>query len=303
MFDTIVPNLIWKTVQMTLSMTGFAALEQPLETATLVLELRAVNSRYLDIHFKLDDAIKNLEPAIRERIAAKMSRGKIECKLSLIPIAQLQNSLEVNEALLKQLTTLSQQVQSAFPLSTPLSVHEILQWPNMMIRHTISTETILNEAISLVDRGLEDLNASRLREGEKLKALIVERVTQIEALVEKVKPFMATLAKDYQAKLEAKLLESIKTFDQERITQELVLFAQRVDVDEELTRLTAHVSEAKRILNHAAPAGKRLDFLMQELNREANTLGSKSVSVHTTQVSMELKVLIEQIREQIQNIE
>jgi len=303
MFVTIVPNLIWKTVQMTLSMTGFAALEQPLETATLVLELRAVNSRYLDLHFKLDDAIKNLEPAVRERIAAKMSRGKIECKLSLIPITQLQNSLDVNEALLKQLATLSQQVQSAFPQSTPLSVHEILQWPNIMVRHTISTETILKEALSLVDRGLEDLNASRLREGEKLKALIVERVAQIEALVEKVKPFMATLAKEYQAKLEAKLYESIKTLDQERITQELVLFAQRVDVDEELTRLTAHVSEVKRILNHSAPAGKRLDFLMQELNREANTLGSKSVSVQTTQVSMELKVLIEQMREQIQNIE
>lgn len=303
MFDTIVPNLIWKILQMTLSMTGFAALEQPLETATLVLELRAVNSRYLDLHFKLDDALKNLEPAIRERIAANMSRGKVECKLSLMPIAQQEKSLQINEALLKELAALSQQIQTVFPQSAALSVNEILQWPNVIISQTIVVETVLKQALNLVEAGLADLNASRLREGEKLKGLILERVAQIETLVEKVKPLMATLAKEYQTKLEAKLHETIKTLDQERITQELVLFAQRVDVDEELTRLTAHVSEVKRILNHPAPAGKRLDFLMQELNREANTLGSKSVSVQTTQVSMELKVLIEQMREQIQNIE
>lgn len=136
-----------------------------------------------------------------------------------------------------------------------------------------------------------------------MKALILDRLVQIEALVAKVKPLLPQLNKEYQAKLELKLQETIKTVDQERIAQELVLFAQRIDVDEELSRLTAHVSEVKRILNADAPAGKRLDFLMQELNREANTLGSKSVSVHTTQVSMELKVLIEQMREQIQNIE
>jgi uncharacterized protein (TIGR00255 family) len=154
-----------------------------------------------------------------------------------------------------------------------------------------------------VSQGLQDLTASRAREGEKMKALILDRLEQIEALVAKVKPLLPQLNKEYQAKLELKLQETIKTVDQERIAQELVLFAQRIDVDEELSRLTAHVSEVKRILNADAPAGKRLDFLMQELNREANTLGSKSVSVHTTQVSMELKVLIEQMREQIQNIE
>jgi uncharacterized protein (TIGR00255 family) len=150
---------------------------------------------------------------------------------------------------------------------------------------------------------LQDLNASRAREGEKLKALILDRLSQIEVLVEKVKPLLPALNKEYQARLESKLLESLKNIDQDRVAQELVLFAQRIDVDEELSRLTAHVSEVKRILNSDAPAGKRLDFLMQELNREANTLGSKSVSVQTTQVSMELKVLIEQMREQIQNIE
>jgi uncharacterized protein (TIGR00255 family) len=167
----------------------------------------------------------------------------------------------------------------------------------------LSHESLAEDIRKLVSQGLQDLTASRAREGEKMKALILDRLVQIEALVAKVKPLLPQLNKEYQAKLELKLQETIKTVDQERIAQELVLFAQRIDVDEELSRLTAHVSEVKRILNADAPAGKRLDFLMQELNREANTLGSKSVSVHTTQVSMELKVLIEQMREQIQNIE
>jgi uncharacterized protein (TIGR00255 family) len=161
----------------------------------------------------------------------------------------------------------------------------------------------MEDVKKLVQQGLQDLNASRAREGNKLKTLVLERLSQIELLVEKVKPLLPALTKEYQAKLENKLQENLKTIDMERVAQELVLFAQRIDVDEELTRLTAHVSEVKRILNSEGPAGKRLDFLMQELNREANTLGSKSVSVQTTQVSMELKVLIEQMREQIQNIE
>ncbi len=154
-----------------------------------------------------------------------------------------------------------------------------------------------------VTQALQQLNASREREGEKLKAIILDRLAQIEVLVTKVKPLLPQLHQEYRAKLEQKLQETIKTIDHERVAQELVLYAQRIDVDEELERLTTHVAEVKRVLSSSVPAGKRLDFLMQELNREANTLGSKSVSVHTTQVSMELKVLIEQMREQIQNIE
>jgi uncharacterized protein (TIGR00255 family) len=172
-----------------------------------------------------------------------------------------------------------------------------------MLNNTLSQDSLMEDIKKLVQKGLLDLNASRAREGEKLKALVLERLSQIETLVTKVKPLLPALTKEYQVKLENKLQESLKNIDQERVAQELVLFAQRIDVDEELTRLTAHISEVKRILSSDAPAGKRLDFLMQELNREANTLGSKSVSVQTTQVSMELKVLIEQMREQIQNIE
>jgi uncharacterized protein (TIGR00255 family) len=284
-------------------MTGFAALEQPIEGATLLLELRAVNSRYLDLHFKLDETLKSFEPQIRELIGAQLSRGKVECKVNLIQRTQSAQAPQLDEQIMQQLADMQIKTQQFFPQSRALSVADILRWPGVVQHEELSHESLAEDIKKLVSQGLHDLMASRAREGEKMKALILDRLVQIEALVAKVKPLLPQLNKEYQAKLELKLQETIKTVDQERIAQELVLFAQRIDVDEELSRLTAHVSEVKRILNADAPAGKRLDFLMQELNREANTLGSKSVSVHTTQVSMELKVLIEQMREQIQNIE
>lgn len=288
---------------MTFSMTGYAALEQSIENATLILELRAVNSRYLDLHFKLDDHLKSFEPTIREQIGALLSRGKIECKMNLIQRTQAGQAIQLDDALMQQLAGLQEKAQLYFPQSRQLSIADVLRWPGVLLGNTFSQDSLLEDIKKLVQKGLQDLNASRAREGEKLKTLVLERLSQIEALVVKVKPLLPTLTKEYQLKLENKLQESFKNIDQERIAQELVLFAQRIDVDEELTRLTAHISEVKRILSSDAPAGKRLDFLMQELNREANTLGSKSVSVQTTQVSMELKVLIEQMREQIQNIE
>lgn len=285
---------------MTFSMTGFAALEQPLDNATLILELRAVNSRYLDIHFKLDENLRNLEPTIRELLGAYLSRGKIEFKLNLIQRTQANKATELDDALMQQLAAMQMKAQAHFPQSRVLSIADILRWPGVILNDALSNDTLAEDVKKLVSQGLQELNASRAREGEKLKALVLDRLAQIEALVTKVKPLLPALTKEYQAKLESKLQDTLKTIDQERVAQELVLFAQRIDVDEELTRLTAHISEVKRILNSDAPAGKRLDFLMQELNREANTLGSKSVSVQTTQVSMELKVLIEQMREQIQ---
>ncbi len=288
---------------MTFSMTGFAALEKPLDSATLILELRAVNSRYLDVHFKLDETLRSFEPAIRELIGAQLSRGKIECKINLMQRTQSNQTPQLDEQLMQQLAEMQAKTQTYFPQSRLLSVADILRWPGVVLSDALSHDSLIEDVKALVQQGLHDLNASRAREGEKLKAIILDRIAQIETQVATVKPLLPALNREYQAKLEHKLNETLKTIDQERIAQELVLFAQRIDVDEELGRLTAHVSEVKRILNSDAPAGKRLDFLMQELNREANTLGSKSVSVQTTQVSMELKVLIEQMREQIQNIE
>ena len=288
---------------MTYSMTGFAALEKPIVNATLLLELRAVNSRYLDLHFKLDENLRGFEPTIRELISAQLNRGKIECRVNLIQRTQLSQEAALDGALMQQLAVMQSQAKAYFPTSRELSMADILRWPGVVLTKGIDQDLLLEDIKQLVQQGLQDLKASRSREGDKLKKLILDRIHQMEALVEKVKPLLPTLAKEYQAKLENKLQETLKSIDPERIAQELVLFTQRVDVDEELSRLTAHVSEVKRILNGDAPAGKRLDFLMQELNREANTLGSKSVSTQTSQVSMELKVLIEQMREQVQNIE
>lgn len=288
---------------MTYSMTGFAALEKPIVNATLLLELRAVNSRYLDLHFKLDENLRGFEPTIRELISAQLNRGKVECKVNLIQRPQLNQETALDDTVMQQLAAMQLQAKGYFPSSRELSMADILRWPGVVLTQGVDQDLLLEEIKRLVQQGLHDLKASRAREGDKLKILILDRIHQMEVLVEKVKPLLPALAKEYQAKLENKLHETLKSIDPERIAQELVLFTQRIDVDEELSRLTAHVSEIKRILNSDAPAGKRLDFLMQELNREANTLGSKSVSTQTSQVSMELKVLIEQMREQIQNIE
>ncbi len=288
---------------MIFSMTGYAAQERALENATLLLELRAVNSRYLDVYFKIDDNLRSTEPLMRELISAQLSRGKIECKLNLIARSNVPQGAQLDQALLQQLAAMQVDVQQHFPQSPVLSVADILRWPGVLLSENSDENSLADEVKHLLVSGLQALNASRAREGEKLKAIILERLRQIEHLLEKVQPLLPALTKAYQAKLEGKLQESLKSLDPERVAQELVLFAQRIDVDEELTRLTAHISEVKRILNSDAPAGKRLDFLMQELNREANTLGSKSVAIETTQASMELKVLIEQMREQIQNIE
>lgn len=288
---------------MIFSMTGYAAQEKSLDNATLILELRAVNSRYLDLHFKLDDNLRSLEPLMRELIGEQLSRGKIECKLNLMARTNTLQAAQIDPAMLQQLAAMQAAAQQHFPQSRELSVADILRWPGVLISEAGAESKLAEEVKAVLQEGLQALNASRAREGEKLKAMILERLVQIERLVETVKPLLPTLTQEYQAKLEAKLNDSLKNLDPERLAQELVLFAQRIDVDEELSRLTAHISEVKRILNSDAPAGKRLDFLMQELNREANTLGSKSVAVETTKVSMELKVLIEQMREQIQNIE
>ena len=225
---------------MTFSMTGFAALEQPIANATLLLELRAVNSRYLDLHFKLDETLKSFEPSIRELIGAYLSRGKVECKINFIQRTQSAQAPQLDEQLMQHLATMQSAAQAFFPQSRALSVADILRWPGVVLHEELNHESLAEDIKKLVQQGLQDLNASRAREGEKLKALILDRLVQIEGLVAKVKPMLPQLNKEYQARLELKLQDTLKTVDQERIAQELVLFAQRIDVDEELSRLTAH---------------------------------------------------------------
>jgi uncharacterized protein (TIGR00255 family) len=285
------------------SMTGYAALEKEISLGVLVLELRAVNHRYLELQIKLDENLRSFEPTARESISNRLRRGKVECRISLIPKHAQGEQSRIDTAVLQELVQMSDLVRQYFPESQPLTVADILRWPNVIAGEKLDQETLTNEVKAILDQALEQLLASRAREGEKLKAVIEERLRQVESQVEEVRPLLPAQVKAYQDKLIARLQEVIDSHDEERLLQEVTLFAQRIDVDEELERLMAHVSEVRRVIQAGGTVGKRLDFLMQELNREANTLGSKSFSTEISQVAMALKVLIEQMREQIQNIE
>lgn len=288
---------------MVLSMTGYASQEYNTCGDILLLELRSVNHRYLELLIKPDDNLRNFESTIRQQIQAKLGRGKVDCRISLVRNNALQAAPVLNHSVLQQIAESAKTAAQYFPHTQPVNMLEILRMPGVLQTEPLDTDTLEHDLKIALDAALDDLIAAKAREGEKLKAIILQRLVLIEQLVAKVKPMMPTLVKQYQEKLTLKLAEASASQDDERIRQEIVLFAQRIDVDEELSRLDSHISEVKRILNDKAAAGKRLDFLMQEMNREANTLGSKSAHVDTSGASVELKVLIEQIREQIQNIE
>lgn len=285
------------------SMTGYASVTSEQEQGSLNLELRAVNHRYLEIQFRMDEMFRALEPAMREMISSQVTRGKVECRLTLTHSAVRPESLALNTELLDQLMELNRQVQDRALSVDPLRVGEILRWPGMLGETTPSLEALKPAVLALLQQGLEEFKATRAREGEKLKKMIAERIAAMQALVDQVAPHMPRLVSAYQEKLAARMREVLGGTDEDRIRQEIALFAQKIDVDEEMSRLRTHMQEVLRILNQGGVVGKRLDFLMQELNREANTLGSKSIATETSQISMELKVLIEQMREQIQNIE
>lgn len=288
---------------MILSMTGYASQEYNTANGVLIVELRSVNHRYLELQLKLDDNLRSFEASVREQIQAKLGRGKVDCRLSVMRNIAAQSAPQLNHTVLQQIAESAKTAAQYFPHTQPVNMLEILQMPGVMTTEAFDNDALEADLKITLTTVLNDLIAAKAREGEKLKAIILERLHQIEGLVAKVKPMMPTLVKQYQEKLTAKLNEANNSNDDERVRQEIVLFAQRIDVDEELVRLSSHIAEVKRILNASAAAGKRLDFLMQEMNREANTLGSKSVAIETSQISMELKVLIEQMREQIQNIE
>lgn len=288
---------------MIFSMTGFAAVQRDTPAGTLMVELRSVNHRYLELHMRLDDALRSFEPQLRELVSARLGRGKVELRASLVAKAGQTSKAELSETLLVQLTQLSEGVQKHFPQSRPLSVSDILRWPGVLVSDEIAPDALGEDLFAVLDQCLSEMSASREREGAKLAAIMLDRVAQMETVVARVRPLLPTILKTYQEKLAARFNEVLQSADDARVHQELAIFAQKIDVDEELGRLTTHLQEVRRILATGGAVGKRLDFLMQELNREANTLGSKSVSTETSQASMELKVLIEQVREQVQNVE
>ena len=285
------------------SMTGYAVAAVELASGALNLELRSVNHRYLDIQFRIPDELRPLESGLREKTSARIGRGKVEVRIAVAKSAAAQSNLQLDDTLLHQLAQLNARVKAALPEGQSLSVADVLRWPGMLGNDNLVPDELQEACGRLLDRALDDLTATRAREGEKLKNLLLERIASMETLVGRLAPRMPQLVSNYREKLTARLKDAMVSLDDERLKQELVLFASKIDVDEELSRLTAHFGEIRRILDKGGAAGKRLDFLMQELNREANTLGSKSVDMEFSQTSMDLKVLIEQMREQIQNIE
>ena len=285
------------------SMTGFAAQTRDLGPVSLHIELRSVNSRYLDLFFRIGDELRQAEPALRERITAKLTRGKVECRLNLQTNGAAPRSLALNTALLDQLREAEQLVRERLPQAGCLSVNEVLRWPGMLADDGVSFEQLQPALIELAQAALDELAATRRREGDKLAAMIRERLVRLRELVAQAEPRVPAIVAEYQERLATRLRDAVAALDEDRIRQEVALFAQRIDVAEELSRLSTHLDEVERILAAGGAAGKRLDFLMQELNREANTLASKSAATDVTGIAMEMKVLIEQMREQVQNIE
>jgi uncharacterized protein (TIGR00255 family) len=288
---------------MILSMTGFAAEASELPGLSLSVELRSVNHRYLDVTVKLPDDLRHLETALRERLSGALKRGKVECRVGMNRTSPGAATLAVDAARVGQLAAAAAAVLRTIPAAAPLTVNEILRWPGVMAEPTVPAEALAAEVTALVDRAVADLAASRQREGAKVQAVLAACCDGIEAQVARVTPRIPAIHAAFNEKLAQRLKDAGLDPNEDRIKQEFALFATRIDVAEELSRLATHVAEVRRVLAAGGSAGKRLDFLAQELHREANTLGSKSVDAEVSQASLELKVLIEQMREQVQNVE
>jgi len=284
------------------SMTAFARADRHLEGYSLVWEIKAVNHRYLEVSPRLPDALRALENGVREKCRKALARGKVEVTLRYQQ-DDSEVSLELNEELVKQLSDVSRRVGDIVQHPGQVNPMEILRHPGVLSTRKLDVELLQNESLSLLDEALEALIDTRRREGEQLGQLIVDRLDGIGTQIEIVKAAIPRIKDAQRERLRTRIQDVIDSPDPDRLEQELVMLAQKMDVDEELDRLVTHVSEVRRILKKGGHIGRRLDFLMQELNREANTLASKSVDSETTAAAVELKVLIEQMREQIQNIE
>jgi uncharacterized protein (TIGR00255 family) len=282
-------------------MTGYAAASAGSPRGTLSLELRSVNARFLDVQLRIADELRALEPGLRESIMARVARGKVDCRLSLTEVTA-QSAARLNAQAIEKLKALAGAARKAFPKAEPLRVADVLRWPGV-ITEDADEEGLRAVVAALLSRALDELVAARSREGAKLAAGIVGRVRAMNQHLERISPLVPEALKAYQQRISERLREAIGSADDERIRAEVALFAAKADVDEELERLRAHLGEIERVLGGGGAIGKRLDFLAQELNREANTLASKAASAPISDCALELKLLVEQIREQAQNIE
>ncbi len=284
------------------SMTAFARSEVKKEWGTAVWEIRSVNQRYLETYFRLPEQFRSLEPVLRERFRKRLQRGKVECALRFTANDSAVTKLNLNEQLAKQVLHAADWVQS-HGQSTGVNPLDVLKWPGVIASEEADMDAIQADMLEGLDKAMNDFIAARGAEGETLKSLIEQRLDAIEVEAGKVAQRMPEILTWQREKIQARFEEAKLELDAARVEQEMILLAQKVDVAEELDRLNSHVAETRKILKKGGACGRRLDFMMQEFNRESNTLGSKSISTEITQSAVELKVLIEQMREQIQNIE
>lgn len=283
------------------SMTAFARRELKASWGSAVWEIRSVNQRYLETFFRFPEAYRSLEPVLRERFRKKLQRGKVECQLRVMLNASNNAKINVNQNLAAQLIQAAESLSIEGPSS--LNRLEVLQWPGVVEAQEMDMDAMSKDLLAEFDLTLKDFLAARASEGENMAALVEQRLVGVLTEVDKVKARMPAVLSWQQEKIRAKFEEAQVELDSQRVEQELVLLAQKLDVAEELDRLVSHVSETRGIIKKGGAIGRRLDFMMQEFNRESNTLGSKSINTEITQSAVELKVLIEQVREQIQNIE
>jgi len=285
------------------SMTGFARRERQGPWGTLICELRTVNHRYLEVSLRLPDELKALDNDIRQTIGTALRRGKVDAGLFLKSTAGNQRSLELDPALLDELLARIEQVRTRLDDAAPVDPLDLLRWPGLIREADVDVQPALANALELLREALQELNDTRLREGQRIRELLLARCTAMRSQVDAVKQRRPEVTRRMRERIVEKISQLGVSADSERLEQELVLYAHKLDVDEELDRLTGHLDEVTTVLNSGEPAGRRLDFLMQELNREANTLGSKSQDSETTKAAVDMKVFIEQMREQVQNVE
>lgn len=300
-------------------MTGYAVTTKEAAAGTLTIEIKSVNSRFLDLQFRINDDVRAVEPALREAIMGRVTRGKVECRLSFGRKAKSDAGQTLNTALLLDLTALQNAVRQQFPEALPLSVNELLRWPGVIAEAEIGQETLQAEVAAAMRAALDAFVDSRAREGAAMEAMLLVRVDAMDQIVLDITPLIPQVVLQFQHKATQRMQEALGLASQnsaiaanqalshqealERIRQEVTLYGIRIDVSEELSRLAAHLAETRQILKRGGQVGKRLDFMMQELNREANTLGAKAAVKELSDASMALKLLIEQMREQVQNLE
>ncbi len=284
------------------SMTGFGRKTLDTDSGELTWELRSVNQRYLEVSVRMPEELRGLEPQVRARIGKQLSRGKVEATLRLRAGQQALSGLVLDKQALASLAGAVQQVRDAFPDTSPVDPLKVIQWPGVVASDD-QQDVLSKQTMECLDAAIDDLIDTRSREGEKTMYMLLERTEKITDCLDQLKQHRPEVVARQREKLVAKLNELDIEHNEQRLEQELVFVAQRLDIDEELDRLSAHVSEFNKALKRSGPIGRRLDFLMQEFNREANTIGSKASDLDTTGAAVDLKVLIEQMREQVQNIE